>query len=194
MAGGIYKIYSIATNESYYGSTNNFPRRFSEHKYLWRNGKGNKKIRLLIEKYGNDNFEFQILECCESDEFEEKEKKYIEEDPRSLNVWVSPFSPKYSGSTFGDTMRGKKRKPFYRKPFSEETKKKMSDKAKERFKCNGSLLKGRTHTEEVKKKVSDGLIKYYSNHISAKKGKSLSEEVKKKISISIINQRKNSGL
>ena len=116
MSGGIYRIYSIATGESYYGSTKHFKRRFIEHKYLWKHNKGNKKVRLLYSKYGLDNFVFEILEYCNQDEFERREKFYIEKDPNRLNVWVLPFSPKGSKSDFYHNMLGKSRPNCSHKP------------------------------------------------------------------------------
>jgi group I intron endonuclease len=177
MISGIYRIYSIATGESYYGSTNRLDRRFTEHRSAWKSGKGNKKIRSLLDKYGQSNFEFQILEYCLPEYFEEKEKKYIESDDNRLNVWILPFSSK--GCNLGDNVKGKK---FIGHKHTEENKKKHGETMREYYKSHDGYWKGKSIPEDTKKKVSDGLKKYFSQNIHPNKGKTLSEETKKKIS------------
>lgn len=180
MLGGIYRIYSMATEESYYGSTRKFSARFAEHRSSWVRGRGNKKIRNLLDKYGINNFKFEILEQCPKEEFENKEKQYIDRDPKSLNVWILPFSSK--GCNLGNDVKGKK---FIGTPHTQETKEKQSRIMKKYFLTHEGTWKGKSIPEEVKKKVSLGLKKYFSEHEHPNKGKSMSEESKKKVSESL---------
>ena len=60
---GVYKITNKVTGDFYIGSTNNFSRRFIQHRF---NGseKGTRKHKMYndMRKYGIDSFEFEILE------------------------------------------------------------------------------------------------------------------------------------
>lgn len=160
MASGIYRIYSKATDESYYGSSNNMQRRFIEHRYLWKNNKGNHKIRLLLNIYGIDNFMFEIIEKCDPIEFKYKEKSYIDRDHNNLNVWIDPSSPR--GCKLGNNVKAKH---FKGRPHTEESNIKFIKIIKEYCERNGgSYWKGKSIPQEMRNKVSDGLKRYYSNN------------------------------
>jgi group I intron endonuclease len=179
---GIYRIYSIETDESYYGSTKNFNCRFACHRYSWKTRKnGNKNLQKLYDKYGLRNFVFEILECCEIDKFEEREKYYLDKDDKKLNIWIYPFSPKESGTSVWHKMKGKKR-PNCAHKHTEKTKKLLSEKTKQYFKKHESVCLGKSRSEEVRKKVSAGLKKYFLKNGCSHKGKPKSEETKRKIS------------
>lgn len=194
MLGGIYRIHSKATDEYYYGSTRHFSRRFTEHKSMWKRKKGNKKIKDLYEKYGVDNFSFEILEYCPKEEFEEKERQYIAKDSKRLNVWILPFSPKGSGSTFGENMRGKiKKHPFLGKHHTEESKEKFRKSINEYYKNNDGYWKYKSLPKEVKDKIGSSLKNYFFKNDHPNKGKSMSEESKKKISDSLKNHFAKNG-
>lgn len=177
MISGIYRIFSIATGESYYGSSRNINRRFIEHRSLWKNDKGNHKIRCLLKQYGSGNLKFEILEECLPLEFERKEREYIEKDDKRLNVWISPFSSK--GCSLGDHVKGKK---FIGHKHTEETKKKHGEVMKEYYKNHDGYWKGKSIPEETRAKVSNGIKEYFSKNPHPRKGKALSEEIRKKIS------------
>lgn len=64
--GFIYKITNIVNDNFYIGSTNNFKRRMFQHKSQLKNNKhSNKKLQNSYNKYGLDNFKFEIVEECE---------------------------------------------------------------------------------------------------------------------------------
>lgn len=59
----IYKILNNINNKFYIGSTNNYKRRWYQHKYKLKNNKHcNIYLQHAWNKYGKDNFEFIILE------------------------------------------------------------------------------------------------------------------------------------
>lgn len=180
MKSGIYRIYSIATGQSYYGSTRSFSARFAEHRYKWKRNSMNHKMRALFNQYGIANFKFEILEYCLPIEFDQKEKDYISNDKNNLNVWVLPFSSK--GCNLGNHVKGKK---FIGIPHTEESKKKFGEKIRDYYKKHDGFWKGKSIPEEMRKKVSLGLKEYYSKNNNANKGKSMSEESKKKVSESL---------
>lgn len=185
MISGIYRIYSIATSESYYGSSKNIHRRFIEHKYKLRKNKLNHKMLDLLQKHGIDNFKFEILEHCLPETFEQKEKEYIAKDPQTLNVWINPFSSK--GCALGDKVKGKK---FYGTPHTQATKDKQSKIMKEHWSKNDPYWKGKAIPQEQRKKVSEGLKTYYSTRPGVNLGRKMSEETKKKISETLKNKNK----
>lgn len=69
---GIYKITNKLSGKTYIGQSNDIERRLKEHKY-----KKDIPIELAIQKYGVENFIFEILEECPLNELDEKEKYYI---------------------------------------------------------------------------------------------------------------------
>ena len=218
MTSGIYKIYSIATGESYYGSSNNCERRFKEHRSQLKREKGNYKLRSVFKKHGIDNFQFSIIEECTPDKFEEREGYYISNNKKKLNVWIHPFSNK--GCKLGDNVKAKRFKGRVR-PLSDEEKKHISLRMKEYYKNNDGYWKGkkvpdhvlekmregnkryvkenghpwigRKHNAETKKKVSEGLKKYFAHNGSHSKGKPMSESAKAKLSASLKKRWKESG-
>ena len=149
MISGIYRIYSQATGESYYGSSRNIKRRFVEHRSLWKRGGGNHKIRSLIKLYGVSNLKLEIIEECSPDEFEIKERNYISLDEKRLNVWILPFSSK--GCNLGEHVKGKK---FIGHKHTEEVKQKITEKIREYYKNNDGYWKGKSMPEEFKNKVT----------------------------------------
>ena len=111
MTVGIYIIKNIVNNKCYIGQSQNIETRIREHKYLLRNNKyGNLKIQNAWNKYGEDNFVFEVIEECSIDELDEKEIFYIQEYDSHVNG--------YNNTDGGGGIRGWKH--------SEEFKKKMS--------------------------------------------------------------------
>lgn len=72
---GIYKITNKITGKAYIGQSNNIKRRWQEHKTNIKQ----KQYPLYVDmnKYGIDNFIFEVLEECTIDELNEKEIFYI---------------------------------------------------------------------------------------------------------------------
>ena len=78
MTVGIYKITNKVNGKCYIGQSQDIATRFREHKYLLRQNKyGNRKIQNAWNKYGEENFIFEIIEECTIEELDEKEMKYI---------------------------------------------------------------------------------------------------------------------
>jgi len=59
---GIYLAICKVNNKIYVGSAINFKRRFSQHKYLLKNGRHVKYFQNAWNKHGEENFEFVIFE------------------------------------------------------------------------------------------------------------------------------------
>ncbi len=87
MAGGIYKITNLVTNDFYIGSTIKFSRRKTEHLYRFNKVKGNSIIKNALIKYGKENFKFEIIEELETfDNLIEREQYYINNLKPKYNI------------------------------------------------------------------------------------------------------------
>lgn len=76
---GIYKITNNQNQKVYIGKSNNIGRRISEHLSQYEQKRTpNKPLYLAFNKYGQENFSFEVLEECSAEELNEKEKYWIE--------------------------------------------------------------------------------------------------------------------
>ncbi len=75
---GIYKIINTKNNKVYIGSALSVFSRLNCHKNLLNKKKHfNSHLQKSWEKYGSDNFKFEIIEECESNLLQEREEYYI---------------------------------------------------------------------------------------------------------------------
>ena len=160
MKTGIYKIINKINNKTYVGSTSNFDKRWYSHKFrLKNNNHHSSKLQSSVNKYGIENFVFEILEECSKDLLIEREQYWID----SLNSYSNGYNSTPKASNNGGLTEEtiiKLKKIHTGKKMSEEAKKKMSNSKK-----------GRKLSEETKEKL---------RKIST--GKKMSEETKKKMS------------
>lgn len=77
---GIYKITNKINGKSYIGQSNNITRRFKEHCY-----RDKLIIDQAIKKYGENNFNFEILEECTIEQLNEKEEYWIKFFQTNIN-------------------------------------------------------------------------------------------------------------
>ena len=105
---GVYKITNIVTNQIYIGSSIKITQRFKEHlKYLRGNYHHSGKLQNSFNKYGEENFKFDVLEECSKEVYLQREQHFIDILDPFFNIC------KVAGNCTG-------------RKFSEETKKKMS--------------------------------------------------------------------
>ena len=76
---GVYKITNTVTGDFYIGSSKNVKRRWESHKQpsRWKRYKNNPMYQ-DFQKYGLENFVFEILEVVEPDSLKETEQQFIE--------------------------------------------------------------------------------------------------------------------
>lgn len=72
---GIYKITNKLNNKAYIGQSNDIERRFREHQ---TKGEASRiPLDIAIQKYGKENFLYEVLEECEIEQLNEKESYWI---------------------------------------------------------------------------------------------------------------------
>lgn len=87
---GIYKITNLTNGKSYVGQSVHIERRWTEHCLP----SANSLIAKAIQKYGKEQFSFQVVEECMPEQLDEKEEYYISHyntvTPNGYNVmdWV----------------------------------------------------------------------------------------------------------
>jgi len=144
MITGIYKITNISNSKCYIGSSVDITKRQYQHMSDFKlNKHHNKHLQNAWNKYGKENFVFEIIEECSRDFLLEKEQFYI-----------TKFNPEYNkclivlGSPLGvkRTEETKQRMSIARmgREVSSETRQKIS---KANF--------GKHRTEETRKKLSE---------------------------------------
>ena len=161
MKSGVYRIYCFKNKKSYIGSSTNINSRIQSHKSLLRRGKHHSSpLQYAYNKYGLSNFYFYIIEVCEHNKLEEIEKYYINfynsVVPNGFNI---ESNPKLSRHTFAtrtkmSLKRVGKNNPFFGKKHSEETKRKISENRKGKYKITEDYRK-KLRAASARKKLSD---------------------------------------
>lgn len=185
--GGIYQIRNTRTNKIYIGSTNNFKKRAYQHESRLNAGKHyNKYLLAAWNKWGSDNFIFEVVEVIEGDKLtrtireEELIKEQVELDAwnvcYNLSKWAArkdgpySFKPEETKSKRSKLMKKKWRSSEYRKKIATymslpETKEAMSKRYRERWNS-----KTKEEQEEIINRLS-----------TTNKNKPLSKEHRRKI-------------
>jgi len=92
---GIYEIRNKLNSHRYIGSSIDICKRFMSHKYsLWNNNHKSIKLQRAWNKYGEQHFEFNILELCEpiKDTLLFIEQKYLDLKPEYNILYVAGSS------------------------------------------------------------------------------------------------------
>jgi len=174
---GIYKIFNIINNKYYVGSAVLLNARWNTHKCLLRRKTHyNKHLQAAWNKYGENNFIFEIIEKCEKEKLIEREQYYIDLLKPEYNKLKKAFS------SLGYKHTSEALKKMRTRVVSEENKKRIS----EFFKGHTPRNKDKKLSKEHKEKLSYKRSEEHKNKISKSlKNKKLSEEHKQKVSNSI---------
>lgn len=156
MKSGIYIITNIVNNKSYIGSSLDYKQRLRQHKYSLRNNKHyNKHLQSSFNKYGEENFTFNLLELCSN--LIERETFHI----YNKNV-LNPLYG-YNKATNIENTSGYKMSEYSRKKMSLSKKgSKMHPNTKKALiEANRNRVYNTSHlrTNEVIDKISKSLMK-----------------------------------
>ncbi len=158
---GIYRILNKINGNCYIGSSLNVEKRYKHHLSTLRHNSSRCSIlQKAFNKYGEDNFEFQVILCCKPEYRLYYEQQLIRELNSQYNVFTNVSDS-----------------PLRQFTFTEQSKLKMSiahkgKKLSEQHKHNISLAnKGRVFSKESKDKIR-----------KAKQNTTLSQETIKKMS------------
>lgn len=147
---GVYKITHIGSGKSYIGISKNIHRRWIQHK-SWVNTKNRRSaIYAAMQKYGIDAFSWQVIEQCDVDSLEDRERH-----------WIAVFDTFKNG--YNLTAGGE-----YNKEYSAETRKRMSEAQKGKKQSQETIDKrtargenhyrfGKTVSEETREKIRKSL-------------------------------------
>lgn len=153
--GGIYIIRNLTNNKIYIGSTYCFRKRWYDHKSRLNNNKhSSKHLQHSWNKYGKENFEFEIV-------------SYIEDETKLLQYeqkWLDFFKPEYNSCPIAGNTRGR--------VVSEETRAKLkarrhTEESKQKMRRGTSWNKGLKTgplSEEDKLKKSLAAKKRWANY------------------------------
>lgn len=192
----IYKIENLITKRIYIGSSKDIKSRFRDHKfYLLHNNHQNIHLQRSFNKYGIENFKFEILEECSETVLIERETYWLN-NHGGLNTTYNIREVE----GFKHSEESKLKMSLVRRgiKLSGETKRKLreanlgkkhSEKTKEKIRLATS---NRIFSPEMKKQISEKLSKIHKGRTfkmsevqkekigRAHKGKITSEETKRK--------------
>jgi len=172
MKSGIYKIRNIINDKVYIGSAFNIKQRWNRHlNELKQNKHHSPKLQRSFNKYGFDNFIFEIIELCEKELLIEREQYWVD--------FLSSYNNGYNSTpNVIKPMLGRKHTEITKKLMSEKhLGKKVSSKTKEKLSLINKGKKYDIYTKERNLKISNAL-KGEKNYMF---GKHMSEGVKKKL-------------
>lgn len=141
---GVYKITNLVNGKFYIGSSNNIEHRWKEHISDLSNGVHiNSYLQNAWNKYGSNNFKFEILEECEENVQFQKEQEYLDKlspfDTRGYNLVRKISNDLIGGTTISLKCKkcGKDFESFsHLSQYCEACKKEMEDEATAQWKNN----------------------------------------------------------
>lgn len=188
----IYKITNKTNGKIYIGQSNNPSKRFAKHMYIARNKSSEDSdfcaIHGAIKKYGEENFQFEIIETCDSINVNDREIYWItalktqsKECGYNLTSGGEYNFVKSPGSIekHRQKMIGRKHSAEHNKKISESNKGKIiSEEVREKISlsncgANNGMF-GKSHSSAAKQKMS--------KIQSTRKRRPLTEEERLKIS------------
>ena len=174
---GVYQIYNTVNGKRYIGSSIHIEQRFKEHiRNLRTNKHANAHLQSAWNKYGEHSFVFEEVELCEPDQCLKIEQEYIDyyhAADRKFGYNIDPYAD-HAGNAL-----------------SEETRKKISEKAKgrkwskEQRENWSKIMTGRKkpkQSQTMKQKYANGEFSLPRfNEVSEEKRKSWSANISKAV-------------
>lgn len=170
---GVYAITHKESGKQYIGSTGiGFAKRWGSHRHYLRRGKHpNPKLQHAWTKYGEEAFEFTVLEVITD------EKTLI---PREQH-WLDTAKPEYNLCLVAGSTRGRKQSAEHKRKIQEARKGfKHTEESKRRISEAQRGKAGHMQTDETRKKISESL-----------RGHGISDETRAKMSAAKMGNRNN---
>lgn len=177
---GIYKIVNLVNGKAYIGQSVDVNKRKREHLNNYKREENkHKALYMAFNKYGINNFKFEVIQECSLEELDDLEIKYIE--------LYDSYKKGYNMTLGGGGLRGIK--PWLGRKHTDETRKKLREVhlgkklSKETIEILKQMRKGnkyrlgKKHTRETIEK----LRKLNIGENNAMYGKSHSKETRNKI-------------
>ncbi|MGG3233248.1 NUMOD3 domain-containing DNA-binding protein [Priestia flexa] len=183
----IYSITNLINDKRYIGISQEFEDRKRNHLWHLRNNKhGNEKLQNAFNKYGENNFDFEILDEIETDDrmkILRLENSYIIKYDSFVNgynksegfegstltvrseKWYKIMSERMKGNTYwlgrkqSEEHIAKRTRVHKGKVLTNETRKKISEARMGKYKGEENPFYGKTHTDETKKTIAKKLGK-----------------------------------
>jgi len=174
---GIYCIENLTTNKKYIGQSKDIDGRWCKHRNeLNRGTHDNDYLQKAWNKYGEENFNFYILECCGETELDEKEIYYIDlHNTLNRDYGYNLKSGGQNGNSKVSEYVRQKQSESLKQSYQDNSdlrEKRKNDalnqwsnpeiKAKILGKNNG--MYGKTHSIEARQKISDAQKGRVSQH------------------------------
>jgi group I intron endonuclease len=132
---GIYRIKNLKNKKCYYGSSKNIEKRWRTHLNNLKNGKHhNVHLQRSWDKYGEDNFVFELVEECGETILLELEQKYLDLNPE-FNIGVK--------SSGGDNLT--------KNPNKEDIVRKMTQSVRKRYELMSEDERKEKHSQPMDK-------------------------------------------
>jgi group I intron endonuclease len=92
---GVYQIRNLINNKVYIGSSKNIKSRRRDHLYYLRHGQHNRYLQQDWNKYGENNFIFEVLLECSDDRktLLAEEQKLLDKIKPEYNIFIIAYSP-----------------------------------------------------------------------------------------------------
>lgn len=173
---GTYKIQNKDTGKIYVGSTVNLQKREKDHfSYLRRGTHHNIYLQRAFDKYGEESFNFIVLDHCDPDP-----ETLIKLEQQEYNSYKEEILYNIAYPAVN---------PMIGRDFSDEHREKISKSLKDYHKENDNRFKGKKHSKKSRLKMSKSQKKYLETNQNNFLGKKHTQKSKDKMSKSISKYR-----
>ncbi len=161
---GIYKIINKTDNKYYIGSSNIINRRWRQHKTQLRNNcHRNNHLQRAWNKYGEENFIFEIVETIVKEKLIEVEQKYLDIANTEQDKCYNQSFDAHGGNVGKEAYEARSKKycgenhHLFGKRLSEEIRQKMSQSKKGMYDGDKHPLYGKHPSQETLIKRSQSM-------------------------------------